>query len=86
MNGYDAWIHMIEEDEAEGELKAYYDNNIDPLTGKVDNILRIHGQNPATLAAHLLLYKTVMYGKSKIRRPEREMIAVVVSKLNECHY
>jgi alkylhydroperoxidase family enzyme len=86
MSKRDAWIHMIEEHEAEGELKELYDTNRDPNTGQVDHILRIHGQSPATLDAHLLLYKTVMYGKSKIRRPEREMIAVVVSSLNECHY
>lgn len=86
MSKKDAWIHMTEEDEAEGKLKELYNQLRDPETGEVDHILRIHGQHPATLDAHLLLYKTVMYGKSKIRRPEREMIAVVVSKLNECHY
>jgi alkylhydroperoxidase family enzyme len=82
----DAWIHMVEEHEAEGELKEYYDQMRDPETGEVDHILRIHGLHPATLHAHYVLYKTVMYGKSKIRRPEREMIAIVVSALNECHY
>jgi alkylhydroperoxidase family enzyme len=86
MTKQDAWIHMVEEHEAEGELKEYYDQMKDPDSGEVDNILRIHGQHPATLHAHSVLYKTVMYGKSKIRRPEREMIAVVVSALNECHY
>jgi len=82
----DAWIHMVTEDEAEGELKAYYDQMRDPQTHQVDHILRIHGQHPATLQAHYLLYKTLMYGSSNIRRPEREMIAVVVSALNHCHY
>ncbi len=32
------------------------------------------------------LYKTLMYGKSPLRRTEREMIAVVVSAINQCHY
>ncbi len=82
----DAWIHMVNEDAAEGELRAYYDQMRDPATGQVDNILRIHSQHPATLKAHYLLYRTVMYGKSNVRRPEREMIAVVVSALNRCHY
>jgi len=86
MDKRDAWIHMVEEQEAEGELKEYYDKMCDPETGEVDHILRIHGQHPATLQAHYLLYKTLMYGKSGIRRPEREMIAVVVSALNQCHY
>lgn len=86
MTKRDAWIHMVEEHEAQGELREYYDQMRDRETGKVDNILRIHGQHPATLYAHYLLYKTLMYGKSGIRRPEREMLAVVVSALNRCHY
>ncbi len=51
----DAWIHMVDEDAAEGELKDYYDQMRDPATGRVDNILRINGQHPATLKAHYLL-------------------------------
>jgi AhpD family alkylhydroperoxidase len=27
-----------------------------------------------------------MFGKSPIRRTDREMIAVVVSTINQCHY
>ncbi len=80
-----AWIKMIQEDEAEGELKEMYDQNVEPWGG-VDNILKIHSLSPESLKAHILLYKTVMYGKSPIRRPEREMIAVVVSAVNGCHY
>ncbi len=82
----DAWIHMVGEDEAQGELRELYAQLVDPQTGQVDNILRIHGQHPATLRAHYLLYRTLMYGKSNVPRPEREMIAVVVSALNHCHY
>ena len=80
-----AWIQMISEAEATGELAERYAQLIEPWGG-VDNILKIHSLNPATLEAHVLLYKTVMYGKSPIRRPEREMIAVVVSAANHCHY
>ncbi|MCS5624967.1 MAG: carboxymuconolactone decarboxylase family protein, partial [Candidatus Marinimicrobia bacterium] len=42
--------------------------------------------NPESLAAHVQLYKTIMYGKSPIRRTDREMIAVVISTINQCHY
>jgi alkylhydroperoxidase family enzyme len=82
----DAWIHMVGEDEAQGELQALYAQLVDPHTGQIDNILRIHGQHPATLRAHYLLYRTLMYGTSGVPRPEREIIAVVVSALNRCHY
>ncbi len=86
MTEEDAWIHMVDEQEAEGDLRTWYKRLRDPRTGRVDNIMRIHGQHPATLAAHHHLYRTLMYGPSDIPRPEREMIAVVVSTLNKCGY
>ena len=51
-----------------------------------DNILRIHGINPPVLRAHYDLYKAVMFGQSPLTRIQREMVAVSVSGLNECHY
>jgi len=80
-----AWIEVIAEDDATGTLKDLYETCLEPWGG-VDNILKIHSLNPESLKAHLLLYKTVMYGPSPIKRPEREMIAVVVSAINHCHY
>lgn len=32
------------------------------------------------------LYRTVMYGKHGLSRVERELIAVVVSAVNQCQY
>lgn len=81
-----AWIRMVEEAEAEGTLKALYDRMVDPRVGKVDNIMKIHSLFPETLQNHFDLYKTVMYGKHDLTRVEREMIAVVVSARNRCHY
>ncbi len=80
-----AWIEIISENDAEGDLAEQYSKLIEPWGG-VDNILKIHSLNPATLEAHVLLYKTVMYGKSPIKRPQREMIAVVASVANHCEY
>ncbi len=51
-----------------------------------DNILRIHGVNPPVLKGHLALYRAVMHGPSPLSRMQREMLAVVVSAHNECHY
>ena len=80
-----AWIEMISEKEAEGELKQLYDQNMEPWGG-VDNIIKIHSLSTESLKGHVALYKAVMYGKSLIPRPDREMIAVVVSAVNKCHY
>lgn len=80
-----AWIPIISEEEAEGALKEAYEGMTEPWGG-VDNIMKIHSLNLESLYAHDHLYKTVMYGKSGVKRPWREMIAVVVSTLNQCHY
>ena len=80
-----AWIKIIPEEEAEGDLADQYRQLIEPWGG-VDNILKIHSLSPDSLRAHVLLYKTLMYGKSPLKRPQREMIAVVASAANRCHY
>ncbi len=80
-----AYIQYVEENEASPELRAMYDRYRDPA-GHVDNVLRIHGLNPPSLEAHFTLYDSLMRGKSDLSRAQREMIAVVVSAINECHY
>jgi alkylhydroperoxidase family enzyme len=76
---------MIPEEEADGRLKELYDKTREPWGG-VDNILKIHSLNPASLQAHFELYATLMRGPSELSRLQREMIAVVASAANRCHY
>ena len=45
-----------------------------------------HSLNPKSMLDHRALYDTLMFGPSPLRRYQREMIGVVVSALNECHY
>ena len=83
-----AWIRMIEPSEPEGKkgkLGKLYEKLVAP-DGFLDNILKIHSLNPESLEAHLALYKTMMFGRSPLSRAQREMIAVVVSAANRCHY
>lgn len=80
-----AWIRMIPESDAEGELKDAYAGAMEPWGG-VDNIMKIHSLRIGTLHAHMQLYVTVMRGESELSRAQREMIAVVVSAANHCHY
>jgi alkylhydroperoxidase family enzyme len=51
-----------------------------------DNILRIHGVHSRTMRQHYDLYRQLMYGRGPLSRIQREMIAVVVSAENGCHY
>ena len=80
-----AWIPMIPEDEAERELKEWYDRLRDPWGG-VDDIMRIHSISLPTMKGHYELYKSAMTGNPDLSRKEREMIAIVVSSINQCHY
>lgn len=51
-----------------------------------DNILRIHGVHSRMMRRHYDLYRELMYGRGPLSRVQREMIAVVVSAANGCHY
>ncbi len=51
-----------------------------------DNILRIHGVHSRTMRQHYDLYRQLNYGRGPLSRVQREMIAVVVSAVNDCHY
>lgn len=80
-----AWIKIIKENEARGSLREFYEQHM-TAEGTVDNVLKIHSLNPPSLNAHFRLYRTLMFGKSELSRVQREMIAVVVSATNKCHY
>jgi alkylhydroperoxidase family enzyme len=80
-----AWIEMIPEEEATGRLKELYDKYTEPWGG-VDNIMKIHSLNVKSMQTHFDLYAHLMRGKSELTRVQREMIAVVVSAVNRCHY
>lgn len=80
-----AWIETIDEDDATGELRAIYDEIIE-TRGKVANILKVHSLNPPALRAHLRLYEQLLFGRSNLRRAEREALATVVSAANDCAY
>lgn len=80
-----AWIEVISESKARGRLKELYQKYAEP-SGIVDNILKIHSLNVKSLKTHYDLYAHLMRGRSPLSRVQREMIAVVVSAENRCHY
>ena len=79
------WIQTIPEQEATGELKREYEA-AGGRAGKVYNVLKIMSLNPATRHASMEFYKTLMHRRSRLPRAVREMLAVVVSAANQCHY
>jgi alkylhydroperoxidase family enzyme len=81
-----AWIETEGGAAPDDELRALYDRVRDPVSGAVDHIMSVHSRHPAGLAAHFELYRAVMRGTKTLPKAEREMIALVVSGLNGCHY
>mgnify|MGYP001813813663 CR=1 FL=1 len=81
-----AWIRTIPFEQWIGDLRELADSVGDVATGRVDNIMAIHSLNPRSLAAHDAVYTSAMTGTRTLRKVERELIALVVSSINECHY
>lgn len=81
-----AWIRVVDEHEAVGDLAALYRSLVDPGSGRVDNILKVHSLHVDGLRGHVALYRSAMAGTAGLAKTEREMIALVVSRLNGCHY
>ena len=51
-----------------------------------DNIIRVHGIHSRVMRQHHDLYVELMRGPGPLSRVQREMIGVVASAVNACHY
>ena len=80
-----AYIDTVAESQATGELGEWYRRVANP-DGTVDNIMKVHSLNVETLRTHFEMYRAAMHRPSPLSRAEREMVAVVVSRLNGCAY
>lgn len=78
-------IRLIEPDDAAGPLKQEYDEAVG-RAGKVYNVVKAMSLRPGVLRRSMELYKGIMFGASGLSRLERELLAVVVSRTNDCHY
>ena len=79
------WICQIPPEEATGFLKKLFDAAVE-RAGRVWNIVRIQSLNPRALDASIKLYGATMFGPSPLSRRQREMLATVVSKEQDCFY
>jgi alkylhydroperoxidase family enzyme len=78
-------IRLIDPDDATGDLAGEYDAAVE-RAGKVYNIVRSMSPNPLVLNRSMELYRAIMFGPSPLSRQERELLATVVSAVNECYY
>ncbi len=78
-------LRLIEPDDATGQLRVEYDAAIG-RAGKIFNIVKAMSLNPQVLQASMEMYKAIMFGPSSLSRAERELLATVTSRHNDCHY
>ncbi|MGH3442699.1 MAG: hypothetical protein ACRDUY_11785 [Nitriliruptorales bacterium] len=82
-----AWIEVASDEEwGGGELAELHPKVVDRSYDRVDHIMQIHSLDPGSLRAHHDLYAQAMRGTASFRKVDRELIALVVSQLNDCHY
>ncbi|MSR61395.1 MAG: peroxidase [Planctomycetes bacterium] len=79
------WIRTIAPEEAHGLVKKIYAAAV-RRAGKVFHIVRAMSLTPPVQESALQLYQRIMFGSSALSRRQREMLAVVVSRANDCHY
>jgi alkylhydroperoxidase family enzyme len=80
-----AHLRLTDVDDATGPLKQEYDAAIG-RAGKVFNIVKAMSLRPGVLRRSMDLYLGIMKGPSGLSRQERELLATVVSRENDCHY
>jgi len=80
------YLTLVDPDEALGELAREYEAARARSNGKVANIVRSMSLRPGVLGVSMALYREIMFGPSELSRIERELLAVVTSAANDCHY
>ncbi len=79
------WLDVPEDDDVSAEVRALWDEPLEKL-GFVPNVLRVMALRPVHLLGWWAYYDELMRGESAVTKVQREMIAVVVSAQNRCHY
>jgi alkylhydroperoxidase family enzyme len=80
-----AWIRIVSQGEASPELLEVYDEIKDP-GGRLSPALQVVSLNPKALRTLNKLNRAVTFGASRLGRRREEILSVVVSRRNGCHY
>ena len=78
-------LEIEPETEISAETQAYFELCREKL-GLLPNVLAAYAFNEKKLRGFTEMYNDLMLGESALSKLEREMIAVVVSATNRCHY
>ena len=79
-----AWIKVVEEQEATGELAEYYQQARDEGR-RVSNIHKVSSLNVDAMNA-IDAFQHSWRENGALEARHREMVALVTSALNRCHY
>ena len=80
-----AYIRRIAEDEATGPIKAIYDAGRGRY-GSVANIIKVMSLDARSTQASMGFYLAIMKGENALPAARRELLATVVSNVNDCFY
>jgi alkylhydroperoxidase family enzyme len=80
-----AWIRTVGPETADGELRASYAAAV-KRAGRVYQIVRMMSVAPKVLDASIGVYLAIMHARTGLSRRQRELLAVVTSCVNKCHY
>ena len=80
-----SWLDVPTDEEIPDEVKKLWETPLERL-GFVPNVMRIFALRPDHLVRWWGYYDELLRGESGLSKAQREMIAVVVSAANRCHY
>lgn len=80
-----AFLRQVPEGEAQGALKSVYDAAL-RRAGAVANIIRVMSLDGGAAHASMQFYVALMKSPNALSPSRREMLATVVSNVNNCYY
>lgn len=80
-----AFIRQVGDDEAEGTLRRVYDA-ARGREGRVAGIIKVMSLDPPSAQASMQFYMSLMKRPNALPGATRELLAAVVSNVNDCYY
>jgi len=80
-----AFVKIIEETEADGALRRLYES-AQGRAGYVANIIKVMSADQLVAEASMQFYIRLMRSEKALSRARKEMLAAVVSNINDCYY
>ena len=78
-------IQVVEEENAEGKVKVVYDQ-LRSVFGKVPSVMKALSPWPEVLELYATRIGLMVFSETLLTRAVKEMIASLVSRINECNY